>query len=251
MGVAMHPSAQGFQAAAGDYERARPDYPDDARSWLAERLDLRAGRKVVDIAAGTGKLTRLLVATGATVQAVEPVAGMRERLTAALPDVELLEGVAEQIPLEDASVDAATVGQAFHWFDGDRALGEIHRVTRGGSRLAIVYNRRLLDHPLQAALEAIVAPRRAQTPAHRSGQWREAFARTRLWAPVEDAELAHVQLLDRRGVVARVASTSFIAKLPADQRNDVLDQVQALVKDRSEPIELPYVCELAVWRRLG
>ena len=205
----------------------------------------------MDIAGGTGKLTRLLVATGATVVAVEPVVGMRERLAAALPDVELLDGLAEEIPLENASVDAATVGQAFHWFDGDRALAEIHRITRDGSRLAVVYNRRLLDHPLQAALEAIVQPLRAQTPAHRSGQWREAFGRTRLWAPVEEAELAHVQLLDRRGVDARVASTSFIATLPTDGREEVLGRVRALVKNRPEPIELPYICELFVWQRLA
>ena len=246
----IQPSAQGFEAAAGDYERARPDYPGDAGRWLAKRLDLRRGRRVLDLAAGTGKLTRLLVATGATVVAVEPVAGMRSRLSRALPDVELIDGVAEQIPLEEASVDAATVGQAFHWFDGDRALAEIHRITRGGSRLAVVYNRPLLEHPLQAALDAIVQPLRAQPPAHRSGQWLEAFGRTRVWAPVEEAGLAHIQLLDRRGVVARVASISFIADLPADQRADVLGQVQALAKDRSEPIELPYVCELFVWQRL-
>jgi SAM-dependent methyltransferase len=248
--MGIHPSARGFEAAAGDYERARPDYPDGAGRWLAERLDLRGGRKVLDLAAGTGKLTRLLVATGATVLAVEPVAGMRERLAAALPDVELHDGVAEQIPLEDASVDAATVGQAFHWFDGDRALAEIHRITRGGSRLAVVYNRPLLDDPLQAALDAVVQPLRSQPPAHRSGQWREAFGRTRVWAPVDEAELAHIQPLDRQGMVARVASISFIADLPADQRDGVLCQVHALVKDRSEPIELPYVCELFVWRRL-
>jgi SAM-dependent methyltransferase len=248
--VAVDPSAQGFQSVAGEYERARPDYPDEAGRWLAHRLDLRGGRMVVDVAAGTGKLTRLLVATGATVVAVEPVAGMRERLAAALPDVELLDGVAEEIPLENASVDAATVGQAFHWFDGDRALTEIHRITRKGSRLAVVYNRRLLDHPLQAALEAILQPLRAQTPPHRCGRWREAFRRTPLWAPVEEAELAHIQLLDRQGVVARVASISFIATLPADRRDEVLGQVRALVEDRSEPIELPYVCELFVWERL-
>ena len=112
--MAIHPSAHGFQTAAGDYERARPDYSDEAGGWLAEQLDLRPGRKVVDSAAGTGKLTRALVATGAKVVAVEPVAGMRERLAAALTGVELLDGVAEAIPLDDASVDAATVGQAFH-----------------------------------------------------------------------------------------------------------------------------------------
>ena len=133
--MAIHRSARGVQLAAGDYQRARPDYSDEAGRWLAERLDLRPGRKVVDIAAGTGKLTRALVATGAKVVAVEPVAGMRERLAAALTGVELLDGVAEAIPLDDASVHAATVGQAFHWFDGDRALTEIHRVGRVGGRV--------------------------------------------------------------------------------------------------------------------
>jgi len=249
--VAIHPTAQGFETAAGDYERARPDYPDEAVRWLAERLDLRPGRKVVDIAAGTGKLTRVLTATGADVVAVEPVAGMRARLAAALPDVALLEGVAETIPLGDASVDAATVGQAFHWFDGDRALTEIHRITREGGRLAIVYNRRPLEHPLQGALDAILSPLRGQTPAYPNRHWRDAFARTRLWEPVEETELAHVQLLDREGVVARAASTSFVADLPGDRRADVLDHVRALVRGHREPIELPYVCELFLWQRLA
>jgi ubiquinone/menaquinone biosynthesis C-methylase UbiE len=248
--MAIHPSAEGFQTGAGDYERARPDYPDSAGRWLATRLDLHGGCRVLDIAAGTGKLTRVLAATGASVVAVEPVAGMRERLAAALPDVELLDGVAEDIPLEDASVDAATVGQAFHWFDGDRALAEIHRVTRKGSRLAVVYNRRLLDDPLQAALDTVLEPLRGETPAHRSREWHDAFARTRLWRSAEEAELGHVQLLDREGVVARVASISFIAKLAPHRRTEVLDQIRALVKDHPEPIALPYVCELFVWQRL-
>jgi ubiquinone/menaquinone biosynthesis C-methylase UbiE len=248
--VAIHPSAQGFHTAAGDYERARPDYPDEAARWLAERLDLRPGRTVLDIAAGTGKLTRALVASGAKVIAVEPMAGMRERLAAALPDVTLLDGVAEELGLEDGGVDAATVGQAFHWFDGDRSLIEIHRVVRAGGRLAVVYNRRQLDHPLQASLDAILRPLRGQVPAHRRGRWRDAFANTRLWTAVEEAEHPHVQLLDREGVVARVASTSFIAELPSDRRAEVLNQVRALVKERAEPIELPYVCELFAWQRL-
>jgi ubiquinone/menaquinone biosynthesis C-methylase UbiE len=247
--VAIHPAARAFETGAGDYERARPDYPAQAGRWLAERLDLRPGRKVVDLAAGTGKLTRVLVGTGANVVAIEPVAGMGARLAAALPDVELLDGVAEAIPLPDGSVDAATVGQAFHWFDGDRALAEIHRVTREGSRLAVVYNRRPLEHPLQAELDAILRPLRGQTPAY-SGRWRDAFVRTRLWGSLQETTLPHVQLLDREGVVARVASTSFIAELPDERRAEVLDQVRALVKGRPEPLELPYVCELYVWTRI-
>ena len=181
--VAIHRSAQFFDAAADDYERARPDYPDQALAWLADRLGLRPGRTVLDLAAGTGKLTRLLVRTGARVVAVEPVAGMRARLTGSLPDEDVLDGSAEDLPLTAGSVDAATVAQAFHWFDGDRALSEIHRVTRPGSRLAVVYNRRPLDHPLQAAIEAIFAPHRGDTPSQATGLWREAFDRSRLWAP--------------------------------------------------------------------
>jgi SAM-dependent methyltransferase len=248
--MAIHPAAHGFHAAAEDYERSRPDYPEDAGRWLAERLDLREGRTVVDIAAGTGKLTRVIFATGANVVAIEPVAGMRSRLAATLPGVELLNGVAEKLPLADASVDAATAGQAFHWFDGDRALTELHRVVRERGRLAVVYNSRPLEHPLHAALEAIVGPLRGDTPAHRRGQWLEAFARTRLWAAVAQLELPHVQLLDREGVVARVASTSFIAALPGAHRADVLNRVRAHFERHSEPIEVPYVCELYVWQRL-
>jgi SAM-dependent methyltransferase len=249
--VAIHPSAQGFRTAADDYDRGRPDYPAEAARWLADRLDLRPGRTVLDIAAGTGKLTRVLAATGATVVAVEPVAEMRSRLSAALPGVESLQATAEQLPLQDGSVDAATVGQAFHWFDGDKALTEIHRVVRGTGRLAVVYNRRPLEDPIHAGIEAIIAPLRGTTPAHRSGRWREAFDRTDLWVPVEEVELTNVQKLDREGLVARVASTSFIAGLPDAARARVLDQVHRLVGEDTERIELPYVCELFLWQRMA
>ena len=249
--MAIHRTAQFFDAAADDYERARPDYPDQALTWLADRLGLRPGRTVLDLAAGSGKLTRLLVRTRARVIAVEPVAGMRARLTGALPDEDVLDGTAEDLPLTTGSVDAATVAQAFHWFDGDRALSEIHRVTRAGSRLAVVYNRRPLDHPLQAGIEAIVAPHRGDTPSQATGLWREAFDRSRLWAPTEERLLAHVNPLDHEGVVARVASTSFIAGLPAERRAEVRDQVRTLVAALPEPVELPYVCELFLWDRLA
>lgn len=249
--MAIHPSARGFDLAAGDYDRARPEYPDEAGRWLGQRLDLRAGRRVVDIAAGTGKLTRLLTATGASVVAIEPVDGMRARLAAALPGVQLLDGVAEELPLEDGSVDTATVGQAFHWFDGDRAVREIHRVVRGRGRLAVVYNRRPLEDQVHAGIERIIGPLHRETPAHRSGRWRIAFERTDLWAAVDQLKLAHVQLLDREGVVRRVASTSYIANLPSERRAEVFDQVRAFVRRRPEPIELPYICELFVWGRVS
>src|SRR5579864_1054082 len=107
----LHPATRGFGLAADLYERGRPDYPAPAIAWLVERLDLRPGRTVVDLAAGTGKLTRLLVPSGAEVIAVEPIAEMRAKIE----NLRVLEGTAEAIPLADASVDAVTVGQAFHW----------------------------------------------------------------------------------------------------------------------------------------
>ena len=248
--MAIQPSARGFEAAAVDYDRARPEYPETIARWLVERLGLRPDRRVVDIAAGTGKLTRLLAVECMNVVAIEPVTEMRSRLAAALPGVQLLDGVAEDIPLEDGSVDAATVGQAFHWFDGDQALREIHRIVRARGSLAVVYNRRNLEDPLHAGIEAIISPLRGQTPGHRTGRWRAAFDRTRLWEEVDELELAHVQHIDRQGVVRRVASTSFIAGLPSDRRADVLDQVRALVKRRPEPIDLPHVCECFLWGRV-
>ena len=130
--------ARSFGAAADLYERARPGYPDAAVDWL-----LPAGaRTVLDLGAGTGKLTRSLAAKGLEVVAVEPIDEMRASLAAALPEVRVLEGTAEAIPLPDASVDAITVAQAWHWVDPERATAEAARVLRPGGTLGLIWNRR-------------------------------------------------------------------------------------------------------------
>ena len=114
-----------FESVAELYERSRPAYAEDAVAWAAGRLGLGPGRRVLDLAAGTGKLTRQLLALGVDVVAVEPGDEMRGVLERVLPEVEVLAGRAEQIPLPDASVDAVAVGQAFHWFDPEPALAEM------------------------------------------------------------------------------------------------------------------------------
>ena len=142
MGDVHEIAARGFGAEAAAYERARPSYPPDAITWLTENLALGPGSQIVDLAAGTGKLTRLLAGIGADLIAVEPVAGMRAKLHEQLPAVPVVAGVAEALPLADSSVDAVVVAQAFHWFDARRAMAEIARVVRPGGHLALIWNAR-------------------------------------------------------------------------------------------------------------
>jgi SAM-dependent methyltransferase len=215
----------GYARSAPAYERGRPGYPPAAVDFLAARLPLGPGRTAVDLAAGTGKLTRPLLATGAEVVAVEPVAEMRAVLPAG---ARALDGTAEAIPLTTASADAVAVAQAFHWFDGDAALAEIHRVLRPGCALALLWNRRRMDHPLNQALEELIAPYRGHTSAFHTGAWRTAFERTRLFGPLEERVFANEQSLDADHLVDRIASVSFIATLDEQERAKVLRAVRAL-----------------------
>lgn len=253
MGEIHDTAARGFPLATQAYEQGRPTYPSAAAARLERELDLRSGRVVLDLAAGTGKLTALLVGTRATVIAVEPVAEMRAALERALPSVTAYPGTAEAIPLDDSSVDAVTVGQAFHWFRGDEALAEIHRVLRPGGGLGIVFNSRDTTVPWVSRLSEIMEPHRGDAPAQRTGAWREVFERTPLFERLHHAELSHVHHLTPNGVVARVASVSFIAALSDAEREAVLSEVRGLVatdpgtRDRAQ-IELPYKTDV-YWAR--
>ena len=248
--MTIHPrAAVGFGRAAEAYERGRPDYPAQAVAWLQDRLGLGLGRTVVDLAAGTGKLTRLLLPSGARVVAVEPVAGMRSTLARVVPLAEVVDGAAEAMPLPDGSADAVTVAQAFHWFSTGEALAEIHRVLRPGGGLALVWNRRDLDEPLQAATDRLVARHRGDVPTHRSGRWRSAFEATELFGPLEEHLFSHGQELDRAGLVERVMSTSVMAALPDDEQRAAVAEIKELAARQPEPIRLSYTTQIYLcWR---
>lgn len=252
----IHPSAaQGFARAPADYERGRPDYPAAAIQHLVQVLGIRRGRRVLDLAAGTGKLTRRLAATGADVVAVEPVAEMRARLVEAVPAAESLPGRAEAIPLPDGSIGAVAVGQGFHWFDGEAALAEIHRVLRAGHRLGLIWNVRDEADPFLRALTKVMAPYRGRAPAYASGAWRAAFETTELFTPLEHERFSFEHEADPEGVVARVTSVSFIAALPEPRREEVVSRVRELLatdpatrgRDR---IVLPYFTDVFWCERL-
>lgn len=245
----VHPAAaRGFDATAEAYERGRPEYPPDAVAFVCDRLAIAPGRTVVDLAAGTGKLTRALAPTGASVIAVEPVAGMREALAETLPGIPVLDGTAETIPLDAGSVDAMVVAQAFHWFDGTRAIREIARVLRPGGGLAIVFNVRDEDDPMQAALSEIWEPYRGDTPTHRTVSWRDAFEDQDLFAPLQRRTFRYEQRVDREQLVDRVVSVSFIAVLPQRELARVADRTRALLPDGVEAT-LPYRTDVFVTDR--
>ncbi len=240
-----HVAAAGFGAGADDYERGRPSYSYDVVAWLVQRLGIGAGSRVVDVAAGTGKLTRLLVPTGADVVAVEPVAAMREQFLVSVPGVEALDGTAESLPFDDGSIDAVTVAQAFHWFDAERAVAEIARVLRPGGALGLVWNERDVAEPWVAELSKLIRwdeRERWQVPYTVEVDWGARIdALDTPFEPGEHLRTSFHQPMDGDTLVARVLSTSYLATLDAEVRDELAREVRALVDSLGDRFELPYV----------
>lgn len=228
--MAVHDlAARGFDLAGTAYERGRPSYPREAVELLAAELEIRPARDVLDLAAGTGKLTRLLTPTGARLVAVEPVAGMRRILEEALPGLRILDGTAEAIPLPDASVDTVVVGQAFHWFDGPTALAEIARVLRPGGGLGLIWNLRAESTPWVAELAALIDQHAGAAPRYHDMTWRRAFEFTPYFGPLRERHLICEQVGTVSAQRDRAASISFVACLPDPEREAFLNEVEALL----------------------
>lgn len=234
-GFDVKADAHGFDTAeaAEAYERARPSYPAEAVAYIVGRGGIGPRCRVLDLAAGTGKLTRLLEPTGAHIMAVEPMAQMREQLSRALPNVEVYEGAAEAMPVPSGTIQTVTVGHAFHWFDAPAALAEIRRVMVMNGHLFLVWNMRDRSHAWvreygellvdgdrerpydsyygqdYAGVVADAAPRRFTHEDTWSHWWEE---------PYDEALL-----------LARTASTSVVGVMSEDERAVVLDRVRTLV----------------------
>lgn len=201
---------------------------------------------MLDLGAGTGKFTKLLLATGADVLAAEPVAAMRARLVADLPQVTTIEGTAESIPLPDSAVDAVVCAQSFHWFATREALNEIHRVIAPGGRLALVWNMRGESVPWVERLSQLIAPYEGDTPRFRTGRWRDVFP-TPGFAELEETRLPHGHTgPPDQVIIDRTLSISFIAALPDDERSRLAEHIRELIA--AEPtlagqleVTVPYV----------
>lgn len=244
----VHDAARrGFGEAADDYEATRPDYPESAIDRMVQELELVRGTTVLDLGAGTGKLTRLLAPSGAQLVALEPVEGMRRTFARTVPGVPVVGGVAEALPFRDASFEAAVAGQAFHWFRGEAALGELARILRPAGRMGLIWNNPDESVEWVEGLMRMLERYERGTPRERTGEWRRAFSASTEFGTLHQRMFAHQQWLDRDGFVARIGSTSFLRTLPQKERAEVDDRLRDLADRVAGPagrIVLPYRTEL-------
>jgi len=220
-----------------DYERGRPGWPDA----VVEAAGLPPAATVLELGAGTGKLTRLLVQAYWRVVAVEPADAMLRLLAALCPDAQVVAGTAQQIPLAARSVDGVFAAEAFHWFDDARALAEIARVLRPGGTLVLMWNlpggawepsiagvEDLLQERAPKQSDVRYVPLDLDGPQYTSGGWRRAFADSP-FEPLRERRLGNPQTLDRDGLVSFFASMGWLADLPDAERLPLLRDVTALL----------------------
>jgi len=219
--------SRSFDRAAEEYERGRPGYP----KALLDLVPVDRGATVLDLGAGTGKLTRVLAVRYARTVAVEPLDGMRAILEREVPEAEAHAGAAEAIPLSDAAVDAVFAAQAYHWFATDAAVAEIARVLRPRGVLVLVWNEPSPSQPspLPEAYRRRLSELHGRRPDEEEESNRLAPIERGPFGPIESGSVEHEQANDRDGVLAFAASTSWIAHRPQREREAILTELAGLL----------------------
>lgn len=246
----VHPKARvGFQRAAGQYERSRPETPPEAIDALVRTLRISPRSTVLELGAGTGKLTRLLAPRAGLYVAVEPVPAMRDQFQQTVPTVPLISAVAEQLPFRAACADAVVAAQAFHWFDAAATMGEMRRVLRPDGGVGLLWNVRDLSVDWVQKTTEIIDRYDDRGPRFRDYAWSDSWARTPGFEPLVKQSFGFVQRLDREAVVDRFLSISFIASLEENRHAAVEAALRQLFDSHPQTagravIELPYQCEI-------
>lgn len=228
--------AASFDNTAAAYEFGRPEYPPAALDWWHERGAFPVGGVLLDLAAGTGKLTRCLMGRGCAVVAVEPLANMRAEFVRVLADVAIVEGTAESIPLADNSVDTVLVAQAFHWFDGPRALAEIARVLRPGGGLGLIWN----DD--DASVPWVAQYTEGKHQAHSTETLLDAADQAAIsdhFIGFTEFSCTWTHTTDRARLLANVLSRSYVSVLSPADRPAILGPIEALLAEQPEPVLFP------------
>jgi SAM-dependent methyltransferase len=229
---------------ATDYDELRPTYAPEAIRWVAERARLEPGSLVIDLAAGTGQLSRRLVPLGVRVVAVEPAANMRAVLATNLPDVTAVSGTAEAIPLDDGQADAVVVGNAFHHFDAEAAFAEIRRVLRANGSLGLFWawpmeEQHLIYPRLQEIDEIVERTRGASSIATAYRSWAQPPAPADGFSAFERREFSTVHEVPSSRLADLYATSSDIASLPPATRKKLLDHIQEISREFPTGLELP------------
>jgi len=232
--------ARSFHHAAREYERGRPGWP----PAVLDLLPLGSDATVLDLGAGTGKLTRVLAQRYARVVAVEPLDELRAILAAEVPRADVRAGAAEAIPLADGEVDGVFAAQAFHWFANDGAVREIARVLRVGGVLALLWNESADPSPLPRAYRERLSELHDAMRPERIDE--DVLARSGLFAEEVEETVEHEQVSSRDEVLAFAASVSWIAN--RDDRDDVLRELATLLPKRT--YRFPLRANLAWTRRI-
>jgi SAM-dependent methyltransferase len=224
----IHSTAMGYQTSSDTYEKGRPAYTEEAVFGLAERLRLKPESQIIELGAGTGKFTRILAEKFPNIVAFEPVAAMREKFAEVLPSVKVLEGAGEKISASDTSADAVIVANAFHWFDSDAALKEIHRVLKPGGSLGLIWN---IDGVFTSdwgqQIDAWLDELEGDTPQYKTGKWKDAFQSTNLFSPLNEHRFSSKRSTTHSEVIDRVISISFIASLTEPRRNEFQRKIES------------------------
>jgi SAM-dependent methyltransferase len=230
-----------FGSVASDYDRYRPPPPPQALDWLIPR-DARA---ILDLAAGTGVVTRELVGRTARVVAVEPDERMRAVLAARCPEAEVLEGRGEDIPLPDASVDAVVISAAWHWLDPERAVPEITRVLRAGGTLGVIWISRDVRVPWVAEFNALAREsREADRPPEGGRRRREVtFPPGTPMSPPEERRFEFSLPMTSEQLAGLLGTYSGVITLEPEQRAEFSRRVTAFL-DRQpwDQVDLPMIC---------
>jgi len=221
------------------YQSARPSYPSEAVEFLVETSGVTAGSHVLDLGAGTGIFTELLVPFGPRITAVEPALGMRDVLKRRLPTVDVLDGRDVAIPLTTSSVDVVVVAQAFHWFDADLAMKEIHRVLVTGGGLGLIWNERDETVPWVAQLGR--AMRWPENQPYRVGMDFTHVLASGPFERIERRTFRYEQVLDHELLRQRVLTTSYVAVMPDDDRAALMRDVDEVIRTLPDIVMLPHV----------
>jgi SAM-dependent methyltransferase len=241
----LHPLVAGFSDAEA-YELGRPGYRRSVVEALARALELAPGARILDLGAGTGKLSRALLAGGYDVVAVEPLASMREVLAAAIGAERVREGTAEAIPLADASVDAITCADSFHWFDEPRAMPELRRVLRPGGGVAILRADAHLVTPWLEEFAELILRHRGEHPGFGERAPAAALEEDPAFGAVHEQMVTAPDTTDRERILTWISTFSWIGRLTAERRREILGQAEQLL-EREGVTELGYEIHFRMW----